>query len=312
MGAAKKILRLMSTIYLKSTEDVFNYGKYRGRKVQDIIDLNDLSYIDWCSINMTNFLISGELFQEIDCNNKFREFSYEAVKQLDIKSKKFGFKECYLKYFYEIDDRWFSQVVSSEMEKKLTTKGKVMFSDTDDANMEGISNLLKIVLQHESRFSWNEMKKIHKTIDNETFEINAYDYSDSSEADVVRTLRSLHGYLTHVVDRDREQYRPQIRHYFYGDGELNFELLQPKDIVRVDLLYNSICSALILVGNNDEINRSNVSEIFVKKVNDIIDRYGKPSRNNENRNSYDSNSWLEDLAGSNDPEDMNTAYWNID
>lgn len=42
----------------------FNFGKYEGKTVKEIIEIQP-AYLDWCAINLDHFYISDEIIEEI-------------------------------------------------------------------------------------------------------------------------------------------------------------------------------------------------------------------------------------------------------
>lgn len=73
------------------------------------------------------------------------------------------------------------------------------------------------------------------------------------------------------------------------------------------LLYEPIIESTEFKFNEDVIEINNV------KINNLNNMYEQDDSSDcyQDR-SYESNNWLEDAAGSNDPEDMNDVYWNLD
>jgi hypothetical protein len=48
-----------------SLETKFTFGKYRGKTISEVIALQ-LSYLDWCIINLEHFCFSAEVFEKMN------------------------------------------------------------------------------------------------------------------------------------------------------------------------------------------------------------------------------------------------------
>jgi hypothetical protein len=91
------------------------------------------------------------------------------------------------------------------------------------------------------------------------------------------------------------------------------------NITKTNLIIHSDCLNQL----KEEFNEEVIELILLPKLNEKLEivfeikKYNKPwshiDYDNDDRDDYyDSNNWLADAAGSNDPDDMNTTYWNLD
>jgi hypothetical protein len=86
-------------------ESIFNFGKHKGQTLQDVFNLQP-SYINWCSINVDNFVISTEVMEELKDIVPYFSFSTEAIEILASKRAKWDSEQIpsYNYASYERDD----------------------------------------------------------------------------------------------------------------------------------------------------------------------------------------------------------------
>ncbi len=69
-------------------ETTFGFGKYEGKTVRQILDLQP-SYLNWCAITLDHFYISNEVIEEIILIKPNFSMSDIAKNKLDEKHKDF-------------------------------------------------------------------------------------------------------------------------------------------------------------------------------------------------------------------------------
>lgn len=62
----------------------FTFGKYKGRTVQDVLNIQP-SYIDWCAVYLDHFFITNETISELKSLNKDFSLTEKGLKRLDEK-----------------------------------------------------------------------------------------------------------------------------------------------------------------------------------------------------------------------------------
>lgn len=60
---------------------VFYFGKYQGKTVMEILDLQP-SYLDWCAINLDHFLMNENVIDEIKKVKPTFTFSLEGLQKM--------------------------------------------------------------------------------------------------------------------------------------------------------------------------------------------------------------------------------------
>lgn len=110
--------------------------------------------------------------------------------------------------------------------------------------------------------------------------------------------------------------------WLYGLSRLNFSNIKLLEGSYVDPEYFSK-GENIYEGMDKKAEYCRKSGVILKNLNlriddfeiehkELQDEYLMSNYSNEDNSSYDVKNWLEDVAGSDDPEVMNDAYWNLD
>lgn len=68
-------------MYSYHPEEELNFGKYKGRELEDVI-AEDPSYIEWCVLNVHNFYLSPEVIEMIKENIPSFSLSEDALWRL--------------------------------------------------------------------------------------------------------------------------------------------------------------------------------------------------------------------------------------
>lgn len=75
-----------------SLETKFTFGKYQGKTISEVIELQ-MSYLDWCIINLEHFYLSDEVFEQINGISPNFHFSEQAQEMLRQKFEKWEQEE---------------------------------------------------------------------------------------------------------------------------------------------------------------------------------------------------------------------------
>ena len=65
-------------------ETEFSFGKFEGKTVKEVLDLQ-ISYLEWCLLNLDHFYVSDEVIAEIKLLKPSFEISESTVKVRDSK-----------------------------------------------------------------------------------------------------------------------------------------------------------------------------------------------------------------------------------
>lgn len=88
-------MRRIRRCIFETIEDQFNFGKYRGLSLADVLDVNS-SYLDWCVKHCTGIIVQIEDNVIKEINNVYPEFQMDALfesKRIWQKSRD-GYEEC--------------------------------------------------------------------------------------------------------------------------------------------------------------------------------------------------------------------------
>ncbi len=64
---------------LFSLNTKFAFGKHKGKTLSEV-SIIDLSYIEWCLLNIKVFIINPEVYEELKCN--FSDFVFSEKGEL--------------------------------------------------------------------------------------------------------------------------------------------------------------------------------------------------------------------------------------
>jgi len=296
-----------------SNEILLEFGKYKGRKFQEVLygKIKDNTYTTIRKFieSLLTFIAKNDFKFKVLCPHfKIEAEDIEVVKEI----RSYG-----IEYFLT--------------QNYIATSSKVFWENSNDDNRaERLSSLLEKILSSDFAAIFTLTKQTLETdaeIDEHSVLINPdisylnwalktvefFSVSSSYLSETFK-LKKLKTFKITRLNKTVFEYDPVLESEEYkfplSIQTINQEKFEKKNKVKYDTNHNfyvpdiSTAEMMSLYGfylDENYVSDNNESEYMGD--NETYDDYD---------NYYDTNDWLSDAAGTDDPETMNDVYWNLD
>jgi len=300
----KKVIR-----YLKY-EPLLKFGKYKGRSIRDLI-YGKITYNTYTTIKnfiecLTNFLTYGEYNLKVQC-------PFFNIEKQDID---------FIKEIHSC----FSRIEIFIAQTYVVVSSKSFFENSvKDEDAEELSQLLEKILT--SDFGRKLILKNDRLDDNADIAENTI-LINPDISYLVWAIKNVKGFSVSPIYLDQKFRIRKLRNF--KTNRLNKTIFEyeplidiveytfPKEIQRIN-------EKKFEKTHNLKFERNNKIQFLNYSDDEIMNLYGYYFNDNYQKmefnhrpikhvvcDDYDPDDWLIDAAGSDDPEMMNDAYWNLD
>jgi hypothetical protein len=294
--------------------DIFiEFGKYKGR------NFNEVLYG-----KITNQDTKTTVSQFIDCLMSFiskKDFEFKVQSpyfkvdteevELIKKTRKYG-----VKYILNLN----SVAIISKVFKEDDNAEKlsILLEKILSSNFANVMTLTKPTLAQDAAFA-EESLLINPDVNYLIWALKTVDYFSINSIYLNSTfdIKKLKSLQIKRINETTFEYTPIFEFVFYKFSEyiqkINKDKFEKNNKVKYNDVYN------IFTPDLSDKEMMSLYGFYLDESDDYLnnnelydnDWYDNDSYRN-NDNYYNSNNWLEDAAGSDDPEMMNDAYWNMD
>jgi len=304
----KKVIK-----YLKN-EPILNFGKYKGKSINDLIygkiTFNPTKSIKEYIECIIEFLTNGDFNSKVQFPFfNFEEEEIDFVKEIHSRRNRiqnfitktyiaFNSKEFYEDYYEDASKDEDSEKLSLLMEKILASdfNSSFVLKNEKTEDMSEVTENSVLINADISYLKWAIRK------------VNNFVISPIYLNQVFR-IRKLDTFKIKRLNKTIFEYKPKIEIIQY---KFPVEILNINEIKferKHSLIFDKENNIQVL-SYSDEV----IKELYGYYLNESFPKreIKFKQRNNVSYEEYDSNDWLMDAAGSDDPEMMNDAYWNMD
>lgn len=309
LNIEKGIVKERKIIKRFDQEPEFNFGKYKGKKFEEVlngkIQRNTYTTIKDCTTSIIEFIKNKEYQFKVQCPHfKVTEDDVELVREI----RDYG-----IEYFLT--------------QNFIATSAMVFWENSnEDERASKLSKLLEKILSSDftKPFTLTKQELENAEIAKETTLINGdLQYLNWSlktveffsippkQLEQEFSLRRLKTLNIKRLNNFVFEYEPIIEDvkYKFSDSilKINLEKFEKNNKVKYDLINEFY---LVDLPNKELMNEFGhyLDEEHIEQVEVDFDSF----HYDHSDYSYDSDNWLRDAAGTDDPEVMNDVYWNLD